>query len=301
MNDMSKPQTGAGRAPFAGAESENLPLGRMLQKLRGLSDQQIQDIVEYQGLHGLQFGEAAVELRLASDDDIVGLIARQFHYPCDAGTNASALPAELVVAKSPFSDGAELVRDLRTQLLMGVMGAAGPRPPLAVVSAQSGDGTTFVAANLAAAFSQFGTRTLLIDANMRKPRAGVLFGGADGSTGLSTILSGRAVKYAFQQVAALPNLFILPAGPIPPNPQELLQGAAFELLLDELRTEFDHIVIDTPASDSGADFRMIAARAGATLVVARQDVTPYDALARLVQTLGRGAGTLAGVVMNRYR
>jgi chain length determinant protein tyrosine kinase EpsG len=282
-------------------EEEPQPIGRMLQTLRGLSDQQIDDIVTYQRAHGVQFGAAAVALRLASDADIVELMARQFHYPCDSGSDtSSALAAELVVAKQPFSDGAEIIRDLRTQLLMGVGAATGGRLSLAIASAQRGDGKTFVAANLAAALSQLGRRTLLVDANMRKPRAGAIFGVADGSPGLSTILSGRVLKYAFHQVAPLPNLFVLGAGPVPPNPQELLQGAGFELLLDELRKEFDHIVIDTPASDSGSDFRMVAARAGATLVVARQDNTSYDAVAAVVQTLARGANALAGVVMNRY-
>ena len=301
MNDMSQRPREDQWKPATPPDEEPQPLGRMLQTLRGLSDAQIDEIVEYQRSHGLQFGEAAVALRLASDGDIVELIARQFHYPCDPGSDASsALPPELVVARNPFSDGAEMIRDLRTQLLIGLAGADGGRLSLAVTSAQAGDGKTFVAANLAAAFSQLGKRTLLIDANMRQPRAGAIFGVADGSPGLSTILSGRALKYAFHQAAALPNLFVLGAGPIPPNPQELLQGATCELLLDELRREFDHIVIDTPAGDSGSDFRMVAARAAATLVVARQDCTSYDALAAVVQTLARGASTLAGVVMNRY-
>jgi chain length determinant protein tyrosine kinase EpsG len=301
MNDMSQRPREDQWKPAARPDEEPQPIGRMLQTLRGLSDEQIEEIVEYQRRHGLQFGEAAVALRLASDGDIVELIARQFHYPCDPGSDASsALPPELVVARNPFSDGAEMIRDLRTQLLIGLTGADGGRLSLAVTSAQAGDGKTFVAANLAAVFSQLGKRTLLIDANMRQPRAGAIFGVADGSPGLSTILSGRALKYAFHQTAALPNLFVLGAGPVPPNPQELLQGASFERLLDELGHEFDHIVIDTPAGDSGSDFRMVAARAAATLVVARQDSTSYDALAAVVQTLARGANTLAGVVMNRY-
>lgn len=277
-----------------------LPIGRMLQTLRGLSDAQIDEIVAYQRRHGMQFGEAAVALQLASDDEIVSLISKQFHYAYDAASDASSLPAELLVAKNPFSDGAELIRDLRTQLTMGAMNQAQSGRLLAVCSAQPGDGKSFVAANLGASFSQLGARTLLIDANMRQPRIGTLFGAAQDSVGLSMILSGRVVKHAFHQVKALPNLFILPSGTIPPNPQELLQGRAFELLLDELREQFDYVLIDTPSSDAGADFRMVAARTDATLVVARQGVTAYRSLDLLLKTLARGPGTLAGVVMNRY-
>lgn len=289
MNDLTRP-------PVA----EAIPIGRMLQTLRGLSDAQIDEIVAYQRRHGLQFGEAAVALQLASDDDIVGLISKQFHYPYDARSDAASLPAELVVVKNPFSEGAELVRDLRTQLTMGAMRPAKAGRLLAVASPQSGDGKTFVAANLAAAFSQLGTRTLLIDANMRQPRIGSVFGAVQDGAGLSMILSGRAVQHAFHQAKSLPNLFVMPAGTVPPNPQELLQGAAFELLLEELRHDFAHIVIDTPAAEAGADYRMVAARADAVLVVARQDRTPFRTLAQLVKTLERGPGALAGVVMNRY-
>ncbi|MGJ7917216.1 polysaccharide biosynthesis tyrosine autokinase [Massilia sp. LXY-6] len=289
MNDLTRPSIG---------QSE--PLGRMLQALRGLSDAQIDEIVAYQRRHGLQFGEAAVALNLASDDDIVCLISKQFHYPYDAKSDAVALPAELVVVKNPFSEGAELIRDLRTQLTMGPMHPAQPGRLLAVASPQTGDGKTFVAANLAAAFSQLGTRTLLVDANMRQPRIGTLFGAAQECAGLSMILSGRAVKHAFHQAKSLPNLFVLPAGTVPPNPQELLQGAAFELLLEELRLDFGYIVIDTPAAEAGADYRMVAARTNAVLAVARQDRTSYRALAQVVKTVERGPGVFAGVVMNRY-
>lgn len=301
MNDFSTSPLQSGNQSGNEACLQAEPLGRMLQRLRGLSNQQIDDIVDYQRRHGLQFGEAAVALRLASDDDILALISRQFHYAYDSQSDASALPADIVVARNPFSEGAEVVRDLRSQLIMGVMHPAATHRALAVVSAHAGDGKTFVAANLAAAFSQLGTRTLLVDANMRRPRIGTLFAAAaQESAGLSMILSGRAVKHALHQVQALPNLFILPAGPIPPNPQELLQGGAFVSLLDELHTEFDHIIIDTPASDHGADFGMVAARAGATLVVARRDHTPYRAIARLVTTLARTEASMAGVVMNTY-
>jgi chain length determinant protein tyrosine kinase EpsG len=300
MNALSNRMLNAGSAAAEQSAEQNLPIGRMLQILRGLSDAQIDEIVAYQRRHGMQFGEAAVALQLASDDEIVSLISKQFHYPYDAASDASRLPAELVVAKNPFSEGAELIRDLRTQLTMGVMSPAQGGRLLAVCSAESGDGKSFVAANLAASFSQLGARTLLIDANMRQPRIGPLFGAAQESIGLSMILSGRAVQYAFLHVPALPNLLVLPAGTIPPNPQELLQGPAFELLLDELRQKFDHIVIDTPSSNAGADFRMVAARADATLVVARQDVTPFRSLDGLLKTLTRGRGTLAGVILNRY-
>lgn len=275
-------------------------MGHLLQDRRNLTDAQLNQISTYQTQHGLRFGEAAVALQMASNDDIASLLAKQFHYPYQQQADVGQLPPMLRVAVDPFSDGAEVFRDLRTQLGMGCMNAEQPRRALAVVSATPGDGKTFVAANLAAAFSQLGAPTLLIDANMRQPSLAKLFGIAHDAPGLSSILSGRAVEYAFHQVPSLPSLFILPAGPLPPNPQELLQRPAFKLLLEELLVTFEHVIVDTPSSASGADFRTIAARSGAVMAVARKDSTSYPALEKLLAVLDAGASKMAGVIFNQY-
>ena len=118
--------------------------------------------------------------------------------------------------------------------------------------------------------------------------------------GLSSILSGRADKQVIQQVAAIPSLFVLPVGTTPPNPQELVERPAFGLLMRELVSKFDHVVVDTPAAVHGADAAVIAAKCGAALVIARKDVSRSAALRELVASLAGAPVKLAGVVFNEF-
>jgi len=183
---------------------------------------------------------------------------------------------------------------------MKVYSNAGPRPALAILSPDSGDGKTYFAANLAAAFSQLPGRTLLIDADMRNPRIHDLFALPSRSGGLSSILSGRAASKVIQHVKALPNLYVLPVGPTPPNPLELLERPAFDLLLRELKTKFDRIIVDTPAASLGTDGPVTASRCGAALIVARRDKSRLDAIENLARTVSIGSAQLVGSVINEF-
>ena len=173
------------------------------------------------------------------------------------------------------------------------------RRALAVVSANSGDGKTFFTANLAVVLAQLGGRTLCMDADMRGPRLHEVFG-VSGTAGLSGLLSGRAESNVIVQVPDLPSLFLLPVGITPPNPQELVERPSFGILMRELLLKFDHVVIDTPAAEFGADSSVIAAKAGAALVIARRGLTRMGALQDLVANLSDTPAKLAGVIMNEY-
>ena len=273
-------------------------IGAFIQQARKLSDEQITQIVACQSELGLRFGEAAVALNLASNDDVLWALAQQFQYPYDP-RQRNGNP-ELVVAARPFSDESEVFRELRSQLLFGVLSPDQPRCALAIVSPDVGDGKTYVAANIAVAFSQLGGRTLLVDADLRTPRQQEVFGITDSPFGLGAILSGRAEKNAIQQLINLPSLFVLPAGTLPPNPLELVQRPAFGLLIYEMLKKFDHVVIDTPATAHGADSRVIAAKCGAALAIGRKGRTRMKAMNSLLSALSRGPTKLAGVVMNEF-
>jgi chain length determinant protein tyrosine kinase EpsG len=271
-------------------------IGAFMRRARGLSEAQVDDIVAHQRRHGVRFGEAAVALKLASDEDVRWALSQQFHYPYAADERTS-VNAELVAAVDPFGIQAEAIREVRSQLMLDAMSSEQPRRPLAVLSTESGDGRSFFAANLAICFSQLGGRTLLVDADMRAPRQHELFK-LRNDKGLSGLLAGRIEEGAIHSVPDLPSLFVLPVGTLPPNPIELLQRSAFGALLRELMTKFDHVVMDTPALARGADARVIANRCGLSMIVARRGTTRMKPVDRLAMTLARPPGVFAGVVIN---
>lgn len=273
-------------------------IGDFIRRARQLSDAQIDEILAHQRQHGLRFGEAAIALKLASRDDVLWALSQQFHYPYAPGDGTSFNP-ELVAAVDPFNVQTEAIRGIRSQLMLGVMAPDQPRRALAVLSPNVGDGKSFFAANLAITFSQLGARTLLIDADMRTPRQHLLFG-VPNESGLSSLLAGRTETSAIHLVQDLPSMFVLPVGTLPPNPLELLQRPSFSLLLQELLTKFDHIVVDTPATTHGSDSRVVAAKCGVAMVVGRRGTSRMKAINTLINEVTRGSATFAGVVINDH-
>jgi capsular exopolysaccharide synthesis family protein len=150
---------------------------------------------------------------------------------------------------------------------------------------------------MAVVFSQLGERTLLIDADIRNPRQHVLFN-LQNRAGLSTILAGRAELDIVERITPLLTLSVLPAGPIPPNPQELLNRPAFRTLLAQLDKDYDIIILDTPAAEGSADAQTIASRDCGALIVARKDYTPVSAVKALFERLAGASSALVGAVIN---
>lgn len=278
------------------------PIGRRIGDLMrepcGLTDKQIEWISSHHRQHGLRFGESAVELGLARREDVLWALSQQFQYPY--AIDEKHVSSELVVAASPFSSEAEVFRELRSQLLLGVLSAAGSTRALAIISPDIGDGKTYLAANLAASLSQLGGPTLFVDADMRTPRSQDVFSITLKRAGLSAMLSGRAHDGLLQRSSLLPSLFVLPVGAIPPNPLELVHGPAFEQLMQEMTAKFNYVIVDTPATTHGADWRAIAAACGAALVVGRRGKTRIKSMNALLDSLSRTPAKLAGVVMNEY-
>ena len=274
-------------------------IGDIIAETRNLSADQVEQILARQRERGERFGEAAIQLGFASTDDVLFALAQQFHYPY-APEEQRRLSPELVALNQPFSVQAEAFRAIRSQVMMRVFNAqVGVHPALAIVSPDSGDGKTFFAANLAITLAQLGGRTLLIDADLRGPRQHEVFN-LSNKSGLSGVLSGRAESRVVQQVPGVSSLFLLPVGITPPNPLELVERPAFGLLIRELVSKFDHVVVDTPAAAYGADSIVIAARCGAALVVARKNASRLSALQDMVATLSDTSAKMAGVIMNEH-
>jgi len=298
----SSRSTAMGTATAQPAGSETQPMDRtigdILAELRNLSVEQVEKILRHQRETGLRFGEAAVALGLVSKGDVLFALSQQFHYPY-APEEQRKLSPDLVSLNEPFSARAESFRALRSQLMMRVFNEGTSHPALAVISPEAGDGKTYCATNLAVTLAQLGGRTLLVDADMRGPRVHEVFN-LKNTAGLSGILSGRADKQVIQQVAGIPSLFILPVGTTPPNPLELVERPAFGLLIRELVSKFDHVLVDTPAAVYGADAAVIAARCGSALIMARKNASRTDALRELVASFAGTPVTMAGVVFNEF-
>jgi chain length determinant protein tyrosine kinase EpsG len=247
----------------------------------------------------MRFGEAAIALGLASAEDVLFALSQQFQYAYGDEDRRRANP-ELVALTQPFGHQAEAFRAIRSQILLRTQGEdEGGRRALAVVSPDTGDGKTYFCANLAVALAQLGGKVLVVDGDMRGARLHQIFG-VDNSRGLSNLLAGRGGKSVVKAVPDVPNLWAMPVGVQPPNPLELVEGPAFGLLLRELTSKFDHVLVDTPASVFGSDGVVIAARCGAALVVARRNASKVARLQDLVVSLHAGQTRLAGVVMNEF-
>ncbi len=288
------PAQGAG----TGADAlDDRSIGAIIAARHRLSADQVKRVVDYQKTHSVRFGEAAVACKFVSQDDVLNALSQQFGYPY-IPEGERKLSAELVVLHQPFSTQAEAFRSLRSEVMTRLWADGEARRPLAIISPDSGDGKTYVAANLAVALAQLpGSRTLLIDADMRGPRLHEVFV-LENRAGLSALLSGRPDARAVQQVAGVPSLFVLPVGIAPPNPLELLECPAFGALLRDLAAEYDHVIVDTPAAVYGRDGAVVAARCGAALLVARQHRARAVALQDLVERLSENRARICGVIVN---
>jgi receptor protein-tyrosine kinase len=270
-------------------------IGRILVDMGRLTERDVHRVFKLQRKHGMRFGEAARRLKLVGDDDIEYALSIQFDYPYLA-QDQGALGPELVTAHDPFDGQSEVIRDLRTQLLMQ-WGAAN-RKVLAVVSPDSRDGRSYLAANLAVAFAQLGERTLLVDADLRVPRQHRVFGLPDGR-GLAQVLTGRGGLEDAESVPYFEGLSVLAAGTAPPNPLELLTREAFARLLTRARNAFSVVVVDTAAVARGADAKVVAARSDGVLLLARRDRTRLADLENLRRVVDGCGVQVVGAVMNR--
>ena len=203
---------------------------------------------------------------------------------------------EMVTQVRPQSQMAESYRALRTSLLLSNLGA--PPKVVLVTSARPQEGKTTTSINTAIVLAQKGVRVLLVDADLRRPSIHKALGMGPRS-GLSNVLTGSAtLQQCITTSTVLPNLSILPAGSLPPNPAELLASANMRNLLAELREQYDHIVIDTPPTLSVTDAVVLSPRADATILVIRSGQTTKQALRRSRDILTQVNAHVAGVLLN---
>ncbi len=191
----------------------------------------------------------------------------------------------------------EAYRSLRTALQFST--AAGTPRSVLVTSALQSEGKSTAAVHLAAQFARIGLRVLLVDADMRKPSLHRLLG-CDNKAGLSQYLAGGAAPPEAFQILAVPGLTLLPSGPVPPNPAELLSGAAMASLISVGAEEFDLLVVDAPPVGGLADAPLLASMCLATLLVVEANKTHRRAVMAALKRLQFARAEMIGVVLNKF-
>jgi capsular exopolysaccharide synthesis family protein len=199
------------------------------------------------------------------------------------------------VALAPRSSVAEAIRTLRTALHFGLAGQ--DVKVIAVTSPVPGDGKTTITSNLAIALSQANQRVLLIDADLRKPSQHIIFN-LSSDVGLASVLGDRRPLDEAIIHTDIPNLDVLPCGPLPSNPVELLNNGYFSEVLEKLRGRYDKIIIDSPPVMPVADARVIAAISDATLLVLRAERSTRRMSLGARNELWRVRAARLGVVLN---
>lgn len=243
---------------------------------------------------GLALLRQLLDTRVSSPEDLSGIT--------DAPTlgtivqDPAGTKAPLLTQIEPHAPRAESFRVLRTNLQF--VDVDTQQKVFAVTSALPGEGKTSTAVNLALSLAQGGGRTLLIECDLRRPKAASRLG-LDEAIGVTSVLVGRVKADDAVQVHEPSGLDFIAAGPIPPNPAELLQSNAMSDLLAQMRSLYDVVILDAPPLLPVTDAALLAAKAdGAMLVLSHGKVT-RDQVQLSIERLEQVDASLTGLVFNR--
>lgn len=207
---------------------------------------------------------------------------------------------EMYVHDHPASHVAECCRVLRTNVMFSAATGSSPDHQLktiVVCSANAQEGKTTTVMFLGTTMAQSGQRVLIVDTDMRRPRLHIATNVAR-EPGLSTLLLGSDNYDEVIKPTEIPNLFVLPCGPLPPNPAELLMTKRFEVVLEELGKQFTKIILDSPPLQPVTDGIVLAKRSEGVILVVRSGRTIRDELKRSSKMIRGVHGTIFGVVIN---
>jgi len=220
------------------------------------------------------------------------------------GTEAALVnpnePIALAMVKDVRSPIAESYRHLRTSLLLSSAGTA-PRTIL-VTSSQPSEGKTTTAINTAFMLAQTGAQVLIIDCDLRRPRLHAHFN-ISNARGLTNCLSGEASEFdsVIQTYAHLPNLKLLPSGPMPPNPAELLGSDEMRKLLVALGEKFTHVIVDSPPAISFTDASILSTFVDGVILVVHGGRSSRAVVRRAKQQLLDIGAHIFGIVLNNVK
>ena len=212
----------------------------------------------------------------------------------DEGGTKVPIP-ELYVHTHPKSTVAELVRTVRTNIQF--MSPDHVPRKLVITSGQPLEGKTTVSLSLGISMAQAGNRVLLVSSDMRRPRIQQPFG-FRGKRGISNWVVGEANLDDIILQTEVPNLFLLPCGPIPPNPAEILQSEKFHNLVEELEKRFDRILFDSPPIGAVTDPLILAAHADGVILVGQAGVTTKELMRHAIKKLRAVNANILGGILN---
>ena len=207
------------------------------------------------------------EIEAISLTPIIGIVRR-------SSNSQKAKTPKMVILDNPKSALSESIRSIRTNLQF--ISSDKKSKVISITSTVSGEGKSFISINLAGIISLLNRKVILLDLDLRKPKLHISFG-RDNSVGLSTFLVGKSELKDIRQKTEIENLDVITSGPIPPNPAELLQSLKMELLLMELKKNYDYVIVDTPPIGIVTDGMNMLRLSDVILYVLRSDFSrkPY--------------------------
>ncbi len=293
-------------------------LTRRLIALHNLSAAEVERISDVMRVMNVSFLEAAIHVGLLAlkdideasatlpdtgEDDQPGIIetlvrrqaaARNLTVIADVVVKPSR---QLVIAHAPDDPRSEAIRALRTELLL--RNEPGLRcNMLSLISASAAEGRSQLAAELAIAFSQLRCRTLLVDADLRRPSQHRLFN-ADNHVGLTqALIAGGGARLL--GIEGLPHLWLLTAGPTAPNPSDLLGGERTEALVAQWRRDFQFVIVDNPPIGEFSDGLIMAALTGRVLILSRANISTHQSMKEMLRRLVSTQSRIVGSVINSF-
>lgn len=255
-------------------------------------------------LIGFLLGLAAVFLREFMDDSIKDAdeLERITHLPMlgmipsHKNKDQSSADIALQIIKEPRSNISEAIRSLRTALSFST--DTGAPQTLFFTSSEAGEGKTSIALNLATAYAQAGENVLLIDADLRSPSVHTLLK-VDNRQGLSNYLTRSIDMPSATQQTTIQGLQVLPSGPLPPDPVELLSGKRIKELMEKATLDYDRIIIDGPPVLGLADALILSNIADATLVTIHAETTLKAPILASLKRLKQAKANVIGTLMNQ--
>jgi polysaccharide biosynthesis transport protein len=202
---------------------------------------------------------------------------------------------DLGIHLDPKSLAAECCRSIRTSILF--MSPDNPPRTLVVTSPSPQEGKTTTTTNLAVAMAEAGGRVLVIDTDMRRPRLHRSFG-VPNQTGISTVIVGNSTLDEVIKRTEVPNLDVLPCGPVPPNPSELLHTARFAEIIKECASRYDRVLLDSPPTSAVTDPAVLGNLCDGVILIVKGGQTTRDSAALARRQLHAAKAKLLGVIIN---